>query len=103
MDENQERSGESKSTRRVVGRFLVIAGLIIFITGLLYSFGLSLWIYLSNLNGIVITTNSLTYQIPSTLSLIGVIILLIGVILLYATNQFSTDGIWSLKTGPYVR
>jgi len=103
MEENQVPSRESKSIRRVVGRFIVIVGLIIFITGLLYTFGLSFWIYLNNINGVAITTNSLTYQLPTTLSLIGAIILLIGVIILYATNQFSIDGIWSLKTGPYVR
>ncbi len=39
----------------------------------------------------------------NSLALFGIVLIFVGVLIVYATGEFSKDGLWALQTGPFVK
>ena len=91
-------SESAKSSRAFhVGRIITWIGIVSVIIGISSMF------VISSLAGTGIILTNPNYQILNIIAVAGIILAIIGILVRYATTNFSEDGIWALKTGPYVK
>ena len=86
-----ETDSMSKPLRNRIGRFIFWMGIIFLISGMLCT---------SVISSIVAVVD---YSAPNTLALVGIVLIFVGVLIVYATGEFSKDGLWALQTGPFVK
>jgi hypothetical protein len=98
MNDRAEVEMKTESTRKFEGRIIFWTELVVSICGVILGFAMPLFVM-----GFGLTTTPSTYLTPNLITLVGLLTLLIGVLIRYATNTFSKDGLWSLQTGPYIK
>lgn len=86
-----ESDSRAKPQRNRIGRIIFWMGIVFLITGVLCTFVIS---------SIVAGAD---FSAPNALSLIGIVLIFVGVLIVYATSEFSKDGLWALQTGPFVK
>lgn len=90
-DLTKPKSETDSRMRNRIGRIIFWMGIIFLITGVLCTSVIS-WI-----------VAGVDFSAPNALSLFGILLIWVGVLIIYATGEFSKDGLWALQTGPFVK
>ncbi len=86
-----ETDSMSKPLRNRIGRFIFWMGIIFLISNVLVTAAIS-WI-----------APQTNFSAINSLALFGIVLIFVGVLIVYATGEFSKDGLWALQTGPFVK
>jgi len=97
MDDSTEKESSIQSRRNRIGQVILLIGIITLTTGVLSSITVSI------LAGIGVILTNPNYQILDMMALAGLALTVIGILLKYASPNFSEDSLWALQTGPYVK
>jgi hypothetical protein len=92
MNELTKPKSETDSRmRNRIGRIIFWMGIIFLISNVLVTAAIS-WI-----------APQTNFSAINSLALFGILLIFVGVQFVYATGEFSKDGLWALQTGPYVK
>jgi len=88
-----ETDSRKNPLRNHIGRIIFWMGIIFLISGVLCTSVISL----------IVAGAEFNYSAPNALSLFGILLIFVGVLIVYASGEFSKDGLWALQTGPFVK
>ncbi len=90
-DLTKPKSETDSRMRNRIGRIIFWMGIIFLISNVLVTFAISRIAPQTNFSAI------------NSLALFGIVLIFVGVLIVYATGEFSKDGLWALQTGPFVK